>query len=189
MKKIMIVGLILAMTACSKEPEINMDDLARDILFENIKGSYVEIQPNTLMILQQSGENFEQVGTVDKTTTINSLDFIMPADLIDTEIDTEIKFEYIEVLDNAWLVYKVTYDTTVRYTALATSTVEGGGKAIVIESFNLDTIKIKFRENKADIDPQKFLGQYLGTIFLLSPSTKTTQDQSITGTVVSISDL
>ena len=63
---------------------------------------------------------------------------------------------------NTWLVYKVTYKNTIRYTALA-----AGDKELIIES--TDSSVIKFRINKADINPQKDLGSYMGTVFLKPP--------------------
>ena len=173
MKKIMIMGLMLAVSACSAAP--SREELVRDILSETLKGSYVSYG-GTLAILQQSGEDFETIVTVDNiTATIDSLDFVVP---VADPKDTEIKFEYIETLDDTWLVYKVTYGTTVRYTALATG-IQSGKKVIVIESTTDNSPEVEFRVNKADIDPQKNLFGWEGSLFLLAPTTRSTQDQSI----------
>ena len=121
MKKIMILGLMLAMTACSNEPEINMDDLVRDILFESIKGSFVAYDGSVptfldaaVDILTASGD-FPGITSVEPTT-IDTLNFSIPVNGSE-----KVAFEYVEVRDDAWLVYKVTYNGKVNYTALGSN--------------------------------------------------------------------
>ena len=173
----MIMGLMLAISACSAAP--SREEVVRDILFETIKGSYVSY-PGTFTILQQSGGNFAKINSAG-AITINSLDFVVP---VADPKDTEIKFKYIELLDDTWFVYKVTYDGTVRYTALMADkfwSVTGIAKVITMEAYshNDDQSLVKFRDSKAEIDPQKMSsGRYTGSIFLKLP-TQDTQDQSI----------
>ena len=168
MKKIMILGLMLAMTACSNEPEINMDDLVRDILFESIKKSYIAYG-GTTTILQQSGGDFTGITSVE-TTTIDALNFSMPVN--GTE---KIAFEYVDVLDDAWLIYKATYKDTVRYTAFMSAGADGN--SLMIEA---EPSIGKFRVNKADIKPTITSdGYYQGSGFLVPPTKQNSQDSSI----------
>ena len=170
MKKIMILGLMLAMTACSNEPatspETGLENLVRDILFKSIKGSYIAYV-GTQVILNNSGEDFADITSVE-TTTIDTLNFSMPVN--GTE---KIAFEYVDVLDDAWLIYKATYKDTVRYTAFMSA----GADGIMIEA---NTLIGKFRVNKADIKPTITPeGYYQGSGFLVPPTRQNSQDSSI----------
>ena len=168
MKKIMILGLMLAMSACSNEPDINMGNLVRDILFESIKKSYIAYR-GTTTILQQSGGNFTGITSVE-TTTIDALNFSMPVNGSE-----KVEFEYIEVLDDAWLIYKATYKDTVRYTAFMSAGTDGN--SLMIEA---NTSIGKFRVNKADIKPTITSdGYYQGSGFLDPPTRQNSQDLSI----------
>ena len=168
MKKIMILGLMLAMSACSNEPDINMGNLVRDILFESIKKSYIAYG-GTTTILQNSGGDFSGITSVG-ATTIDALNFSMPVN----NSEEKVEFEYIEVLDDAWLVYKATYKNTVRYTAFMSAGKDGN--SLMIEAISTTG---KFRENQADIDPTTLFGSYVGSEFLRPPTRQNSQDSSI----------
>ena len=172
MKKIMILGLMLAMTACSNEPttspETGLENLVRDILFASIKKSYIAYG-GTTKILQQSGGDFTGITSVE-TTTIDALNFSMPVN--GTE---KIAFEYVDVLDDAWLIYKATYKDTVRYTAFMSAGADGN--SLMIEA---EPSIGKFRVNKADIKPTITPeGYYQGSGFLVPPTKQNSQDSSI----------
>ena len=121
----MILGLMLAMTACSVDP---------DPLLDLMKGSYIQNQW-TVERLTASGD-FVGITSVG-ATTIDALNFSMPVN--DSK---EVAFEYIEVQHDMWLIYKATYNGKVNYTAFAA----GADGSILMED-------IKFYASQADVEP------------------------------------
>ncbi len=118
MKKILILGLIFAAVGCSNEPELNMDEINKAAALAMLKGSY-KTTVNTPII----SEVFITIGT---DVTIDTLNFSITA----TDVANNLSFEYLEVKEG-WVVYKVTFNSKTKYTALGT-----GNGFIITESMD-----------------------------------------------------
>lgn len=171
MKKIMTMGLMLAMAACSEEPTLSKEQVIA-ILTEEMKGDYVanpaEDITKVILLTVLGGSTLPT--TVDPVT-IDAKDFTITTD------QGTVTFTFLdEVIDDAWLVYEVTSGGNTKYTALGNA--KGGG---VLTEFT------QFRNSKKEVKPDSKLEKFP---FFLKPATRSAQDSSITtGTVNTVSDL
>ena len=119
MKKILILGLIFAAVGCSNEPELNMDEINKAAALAMLKGSY-KTTVNTPII----SEVFITIGT---DVTIDTLNFSITA----TDVANNLSFEYLEVKEG-WVVYKVTFNSKTKYTALGAGKSRDGTESFML---------------------------------------------------------
>ena len=120
MKKILILGLIVAAVGCSNEPQIDMDEVNKSVALSMLKGSY-KTTLNTLL----TAPVHINIGT---PVTIDTLNFSITA----TDTVNNLSFEYLN-LKEGWVIYKVTFDGKIKYTALGTGS-DGTKNYIITET-------------------------------------------------------
>ena len=145
MKKILILGLIVAAVGCSNEPQIDMDEVYKAAALAVIKGSYLTDGSTSGTIARSyTSEGLFLTTPSDQTINIgDELNFSISTTVLGQgTTTTPVKFEYLDVKEG-WVVYKITYsDKAVQYTAITSGT--GGG---------IITEHSEFRATQAEVTP------------------------------------
>ncbi len=131
MKKILILGLIFVAAGCSNEPQLNKksqldekpqldaDEINQAVALEMLKGSYKTIE--------LTGFISKVDITIGTDVTIDTLNFSITA----TDVADNLSFEYLDI-KGKWVVYKVTFNSETKYTALGAGKSRDGTESFML---------------------------------------------------------